>query len=210
MQIKRIAQQRGLRIVLVNIHAQAERNLRTSLVIDDSVSVIGELDHALEWCENEVIARHRGLQAEEGGLRDWFMKMLRTAEDAEQLMSRCERVEVKAGDIVVHAGDPADSMHFILDGRLGIMVPAGDGRLTRVRSLGRYTTVGEMGLVSQAPRSATIQAEVDSVLYVLRAAAFDEIKAYHPVLSQNLLTFFVTVMAERLAFASRTIAVLRR
>ncbi|WP_445491447.1 SLC26A/SulP transporter family protein [Rhodopseudomonas sp. RCAM05734] len=210
MQIKRIAQQRGLRIVLVNIPPQAERSLRTSPFIDESVSVIGELDHALEWCENEVIARHRGLQADEDGLRDWFMKILRTAEDAEQLMSRCERVEVKAGDIVVGAGDPADSMHFILDGRLGIMVPAGDGRLTRVRSLGRYTTVGEMGLVSQAPRSATIQAEVASVLYVLHAAAFDEIKAHHPVLSQKLLTFFVTVMAERLAFASRTIAVLRR
>ncbi|MBC7575929.1 MAG: SLC26A/SulP transporter family protein [Tardiphaga sp.] len=210
MQIKRIALQRGLRIVLVNLRPAAERNLRTGLFIDDQVSIIGELDHALEWCENEVIARHRGLEQEEDGLREWFIKMLRTSEDAEQLVRRCERVEVAAGDIVVRAGDAADSMHFILDGRLGIMVPAGDGRLTRVRSLGRYTTVGEMGLVAQAPRSATIQAEVASVLYQLRVAAFDDIKAHHPVLSQKLLTYFITVMAERLAFASRTIAVLRR
>jgi hypothetical protein len=63
---------------------------------------------------------------------------------------------------------------------------------------------------SHAPRSATILAEIDSVLYVLRAAAFDDIKAHHPGLSQKLLVYFVSVMAERLTFASRTIAVLRR
>jgi sulfate permease, SulP family len=79
-----------------------------------------------------------------------------------------------------------------------------------VRSLGRYTTIGEMGLVSHALRSATIQAEVASVLYVLSADQFDSIKTDDPALSQKLLTYFVSVMAERLTFANRTIAVLRR
>jgi SulP family sulfate permease len=101
-------------------------------------------------------------------------------------------------------------MHFILDGRVGIMVPANEGRTTRVRSLGRYTTIGEMGLVSQAPRSATIQAEVASILYVLTTHQFEAINCESPVLGQKLLTYFVSVMAERLTFANRMIAVLRR
>jgi SulP family sulfate permease len=209
-QIKRIAEGHGTTLVLANLHPSANRNLRASQFIDDKVRIGGELDHALEWCENEVIAEHRGLAEEEASLRDWFTKILRAPDDAEELMRRCQRVEVAAGEIVVQGGDAADSMHFILDGRLGIMVPAGDGRLTRVRSLGRYTTVGEMGLVAYAPRSATIQAEIASVLYVLRADAFEDIKQNHPALSQKLLTYFVSVMAERLAFASRMIAVLRR
>jgi sulfate permease, SulP family len=209
-QIKRAAAAHGTVLVLANLHASANRTLRANQFIDDGVRVSGELDHALEWCENEVIARHRGRAEEEGSLRDWFTRILRTPDDAAELMRRCQRVEVPAGEIVVEAGDDADSMHFILEGRLGIMVPAGDGRLTRVRSLGRYTTVGEMGLVAQTPRSATIQAEIASVLYVLRAAAFEDIKLNHPGLSQKLLTYFVSVMAERLGFASRMIAVLRR
>ena len=91
------------------------------------------------------------------------------------------------------------------------MVPTGDGELTRVRSLGRYTTIGEMGLVTRAPRNATIQAEVASVLYVLSLQQFEAIKAENPeLLSQKLLTFFVLVMAERLTFANRLIGVLRR
>src|SRR3978361_1065758 len=101
-------------------------------------------------------------------------------------------------------------MHFILDGRVGIMIAADQGRATRVRSLGRYTTIGEMGLVSHAPRSATIQAEISSILCVLSADQFEAIKQDDPALSQKLLTYFVSVMAERLTFANRTIAVLRR
>jgi SulP family sulfate permease len=79
-----------------------------------------------------------------------------------------------------------------------------------VRSLGRYTTIGEMGLVSKTPRNATIQAEVASVLYVLSTQQFEALKSESPLLGQKLLTYFVAVMAERLTFANRLIAVLRR
>jgi SulP family sulfate permease len=55
-----------------------------------------------------------------------------------------------------------------------------------------------------------IQAEAASILYVLSAGQFEAIKAEDPALSQKLLTYFVSVMAERLTFANRMIAVLRR
>jgi SulP family sulfate permease len=209
-QIKRTAHDRGIKLVLVHLPAAAEKVLRSSEFISHEVSIVPELDHALEWCENEIIAQHQSLEQEEASLRDWFTQILGTEHDAAGLMHRCQRIEVEAGEIIVRAGEAADSMHFILDGRVGIMIPADEGRTTRVRSLGRYTTIGEMGLVSQAPRNATIQAEVASILYVLSADQFDDIKADDPALSQKLLTYFVSVMAERLTFANRTIAVLRR
>ena len=56
-------------------------------------------------------------------------------------------------------------MHFILEGRIGVVVDLGNGRTVRVRSLGQHTTVGEMGLITRSPRSATIEAEVASVVY---------------------------------------------
>jgi len=209
-QIKRIAHDRGVRLLLVHLPAATEKALRSSEFISNEVSIVAELDHALEWCENEVIAQHHGREQEEASLRDWFTQILDDEHDAATLMHHCERIEVDAGDTIVRAGDPADSMHFILEGRVGVMIPAGEDRTTRVRSLGRYTTIGEMGLVSHAPRSATIQAEVASILYVLSAEQFEAIKADDPALSQKLLIYFVTVMAERLSFANRTIAVLRR
>jgi SulP family sulfate permease len=209
-QIKRTAQDRGIRLVLVHLPSAAEKALRSSEFITPEVSIVPELDHALEWCENEIIAQHQGLEQEEASLRDWFTQILGTEHDAAELIRRCQRIEVDASDIIVRAGEAADSMHFILDGRVGIMIATGDGGTTRVRSLGRYTTIGEMGLVSRAPRSATIQAEVASILYVLGVDQFEAIKADDPALGQKLLTYFVSVMAERLTFANRMIAVLRR
>jgi SulP family sulfate permease len=210
VQIKRTALERGVKLILVHLPPPAEKVLRSSQFMSSEINLVPELDHALEWCENQIIKQHRGLEQEEGNLRDWLTGILGNENDADELMHRCQRIEVSAGEIIARNGEAADSMHFIVAGRVGIMVPSGEGRTTRVRSLGRYTTVGEMGIVARQPRSATIQAEVASVLYVLRTDAFDAIKMDNPALSQKLLIYFMSLMAERLAFASRMIGVLRR
>lgn len=50
--------------------------LRASDFITEGVSVIDELDHALEWCENQIIAQHQDLAQEEADLRGWFTGLL--------------------------------------------------------------------------------------------------------------------------------------
>ena len=67
-----------------------------------------------------------------------------------------------------------------------------------------------MGLITCQPRSATIEAEVASVLYVLKAHAFEHLRRTNPALCQALLTYVIRVMAERLSFANRSIGALLR
>ena len=135
------------------------------------VIVAADLDRALESCEDAIIAAHRGEGGELDSLRGWLSKALGSAEHADALAALCHRFEVGPGEIVARQGEPSNSMHFILDGRVGIVVDMGDGHAVRVRSLGRHTTIGEMGLISGRPRSATIQAEAPSVLYELQPRA---------------------------------------
>jgi len=66
-----------------------------------------------------------------------------------------------------------------------------------------------MGLITQQPRSATMQAELASVLYELSASDYRRIKRENPGLSHALMTYIVTVMAERLSFANRAMGVLQ-
>jgi sulfate permease, SulP family len=101
-------------------------------------------------------------------------------------------------------------MYFILEGRVDILVNTGEGRMVRVRSLGPQTTLGEMGLISRQGRSATIQAEIPSVLYLLSAEAYECIKRDNGPLAQALLSYVIAILAERLSFASRAIGVVRR
>ncbi len=162
------------------------------------------------FCEQATIEAHQTATGDTRSLRTWFSDALGDAQLADYLTESCRRLDVKAGDIIARQGDTAASMHFILEGRVGIMVDLHDGRTTRVRSLGRHTTVGEMGLIARSPRSATIQAEATSVLYELDAEAFERIKRDQPALSQALLAYVIRVMTERLSFANRLIGVLQR
>jgi sulfate permease, SulP family len=209
-QIKQAMGTRGASIVLVNLSPELERAFRTARFIADDVTVASDLDHALEECEQTVIQKNLSEGAAEPSLRAWLTDALGNAEYADQLTHACRRLDVNAGDVIAWQGEPASSMHFILEGRVGIIVDVGEGRTMRVRSLGRHTTIGEMGLITQRPRSATIQAEAPSVLYELTADAYEKIKAQQPALSQALLGYVVAIMAERLSFANRVVGVLQR
>ena len=209
-QIKQAADALGARLVMVNLSPALSTAFGNIGFLGKDVLVIPDLDRALEACENAIIAAHGGGAGEAGSLRDWLAEALNDLDLAEQLATACRRVEFQPGQVLAEQGAPADSMHFVLEGRVGIIVDLGEGRSIRVRSLGRHTTVGEMGLITGRPRSATVQAEVAGVAYELPATAFARLKAEQPALAQALLIYVIGIMTERLSFASRLIGVLQR
>jgi sulfate permease, SulP family len=209
-QIKMAAVACGARIVLVNLTPELERAFRTAGFISDDVILASNLDRALESCEQAIIEAHRTAADDVRSLQAWLSDALGNAQYADRLTEYCRRTEVVGGDVIARQGEPAASMHFILEGRVGIVVDLGDERTMRVRSLGQHTTIGEMGLITGRPRSATIRAETDSVLYELNAEAYERIKLEDPALSQALLGYIVSVMSERLGFANRAVGILQR
>lgn len=209
-QIKQVADKCGAQLVLANLSPDLTAAFRAMQIISGNTIVGLNLDQALESCENAIIQSHRTDEGEAPSIRDWLAGALGSTEYADRIVEQCERLELSPGDIVARQGDQADSMHFILEGRVDVIVKLDDGRSVRVRSLGRHTTIGEMGLIMSRPRSATLQAEVASVLYRLSAAAFERIRSEHPSLGQALLTFVVEVMAERLSYTNRAIGLLQR
>jgi SulP family sulfate permease len=208
-QIKDAVDEKGVRLVLVNLTPELRRAFQAIRAHTDSVIVVSDLDHALESCENAIIEVHR---PDEAGfsLHSWLVDALGSTECADRLSKCCIRLEVQSGEDVARQGDPSESMHFILKGRVGIFVSTDDGREVRVRSLGPHTTIGEMGLMTGRPRSATVRAEVASTLYVLPMDAFREITLQDPTLGQALLRFAMETMVERLSVANRTIGALQR
>jgi SulP family sulfate permease len=208
-QIKRAADEHGARLVLVNLTREIEKAFHAIRFVSDDIMIVPNLDQALETCENLIIEAAQSARAEVKPLHEWLAEAIGNSEHADFLVRQCVRIEVGPGDVIARQGDPADALHFILDGRLSILVDTGDNQI-RIRSLGPHTTVGEMGLISRQPRSATIRADTPSVLYALSLDAYERIKAENPALGHALLSYIITVMSERLTFASRVIAVLQR
>jgi predicted MFS family arabinose efflux permease len=80
------------------------------------------------------------------------------------------RVTAAAGDVVVHQGDESDRFYVIESGN--VRVTAGDGHLLREEGAGDY--FGEIGLLRDVPRTATITALDDVVLLALAREEFLE------------------------------------
>ena len=74
-------------------------------------------------------------------------------------------VNLAGGAELFHQGEPGDAFYLIARGDIGVYVArdADEGE-TRVALLGAGDPVGEMALLTNAPRSATIRAETDGEL----------------------------------------------
>src|SRR6202041_3912367 len=69
-----------------------------------------------------------------------------------------ERVGFDDGKIVCHQGDPGDAAYLIIDGQADIVLEGPAGPLT-VATLGANEIVGEMSILTGAPRNATVRAK---------------------------------------------------
>lgn len=76
-------------------------------------------------------------------------------------------VEVKAGHELFHLGDAADLMYVVQHGELAVLL---NGRV--IETIGEGGIVGEMALVDNSPRSATVVAKTDCILVPFDEAAF--------------------------------------
>jgi CRP/FNR family transcriptional regulator, cyclic AMP receptor protein len=68
-----------------------------------------------------------------------------------------ERVTYDAGQELFHQGDMADAAYIIVDGDAEVLVDTPKGPLV-VANLGRNEFIGEIGVLCDVPRTATIKA----------------------------------------------------
>jgi CRP-like cAMP-binding protein len=69
-----------------------------------------------------------------------------------------ERVAFDPGKQLMRQGDPADAAYLIIDGKAEVIVQTPSGPVT-VATLGANAIVGEMGILCNAPRNATVCAK---------------------------------------------------
>ena len=76
------------------------------------------------------------------------------------------------GSIIMAAGDPTDSLYIILSGRFKVMMSDADGKEVILSILGPGEFFGEMGLIDDAPRSASVVAIEPCELLVITRRDF--------------------------------------
>ena len=91
-----------------------------------------------------------------------------------------------AGDVVFREGDPADRLFLLLAGTMHVYVER-DGKAITYNRLQAGECFGEMALLEETTRSATVQAEAPSRCLTLSKQDFLDLLQRHPHMVQEIL-----------------------
>ena len=136
---------------------------------------------------------------------DWPLLADVPAEDVRQLLSIARRRTFSRNEVVVHRGDPADSMHLIASGRFAVRITTSRGDTALIAVRGPGDSFGELALVSSdAKRVATVSALEPGETWSVYRDDFVRLRRQHPSVDAvlvHLLAEEVRRLSERLTEA---------
>jgi CRP/FNR family cyclic AMP-dependent transcriptional regulator len=110
------------------------------------------------------------------------------AEEHRRLVERAKRRTYAAGEMVYQEGDPADTLHLVLRGRLAIMVTSPDGRELTFAVVGQDEVFGEMALLTRdGHRGATVRALETAETLSIHRRDFDHLRQRHRAFSELMI-----------------------
>jgi predicted MFS family arabinose efflux permease len=112
----------------------------------------------------------------------------------ERLAATAGPIAAVAGETIIREGEPADALYALVDGTAVVTANMPSGEPERLRSLGPDSYFGEIGVLEQIPRTATVTALTDCELYRIDADAFRQALTEIPP-----ATTFLDVARARLA-----------
>ncbi|HXR59644.1 MAG TPA: Crp/Fnr family transcriptional regulator [Burkholderiales bacterium] len=122
-------------------------------------------------------------------------------EELRALVPMVLRRSATRGMTIMHEGDPTDCLYVIMSGRLKVMMGEADGKETILAILGPGEFFGEMGLIDDNPRSASVIAIEPCELLAVTKRAFRKCLVENAELAMAVLR----VLVRRLREADRKI-----
>ena len=96
-------------------------------------------------------------------------------------------IDVRAGDILFSEGDIGDYVCFLVDGQLEVIKKAENGKEVVLCKLRYSSSIGEMALIDEFVRSASVRAYTKATLVILTRASFNRILGTHPFIGIQIL-----------------------
>ncbi|MEM7675243.1 MAG: cyclic nucleotide-binding domain-containing protein, partial [Myxococcota bacterium] len=118
-----------------------------------------------------------------------LFSLLDSAEFA-NLVGMLELRRVNAGEVIVEEGDPSDGLSIIARGRVLIYCRNFHGAKVYLSSLSDGDCFGEFSFFTNGPRTATVEALEDGLLFDIKQTHFDRIQARFPNLTYALVVFY--------------------
>ena len=185
-----------------------EQLLIEGLIPDDSntIQTFVDLDHGLEWCEEQIIQTVLKDSGDLDRLRDnsQFRNML------SDISEYLEEQDVSADMVIIEQGKKAGGIYFLESGHFTVRLDSGKEKQIRLKTLGPGTIVGEVSLYLGSEASASVVTDVDCRIYYLSKENFKKLQLEAPEKTTMLHSYVVKLLSDRLAESNATIQALLR
>jgi SulP family sulfate permease len=210
--LSQYADERGFAIILCHLSKSVLRLMRKeglTAAAKHMVYIFADLDHGLEWAENDLLARHElAIPGEAASFRAQIRKLYPDPADAERFTGYFETVSYATGAELIRQGAASDDIFFIESGRVAVLLGLPDGRSVRLKSMGAGTVVGEIAFYLGVPRSASVVALEDTTAFRLSA---EKLRAMHrdvPGLATVFHEYMARMLSVRLMETNRLVGAL--
>ncbi len=107
------------------------------------------------------------------------------------LIDNTEIRQYHSGELVMGEGDEADGLHVVISGRLSVETLSQEGERLHLAEVKSPETVGELALLTNSPRNASVYAMRESAVAFLCKQHFDELIAQRPHMLMSLSQLIV-------------------
>jgi len=205
---KQIAQAQNIVLVLTHLSEKMRRRFQLDGLSenDPGLRILPDLDHGLEWCEEELLTIE--------GITTLHVPVTLTAQladsgfkktDTARLREFLERIEFAEGEYLIRQGEDADRLYFIEHGTVSVCLELESGQRVRLQTLGLGTAVGELDLYLGKTCTASVIADSPAITYRLTRAALLEMRQKEPTLAAAFHEYVAHLLSERLAATTRTL-----
>jgi CRP-like cAMP-binding protein len=115
-------------------------------------------------------------------------------------------IDVNPGEYIFKEGDKGDYVCFVEKGSLDVMKRSSAGGTAIIATLTRGRSIGEMAVIDNFPRSATIRARTKATLLTLTRSGFDLILEQEPTIGVKILKGISRLLSQNLRRTSSQLA----
>ncbi|MEI6797817.1 MAG: SulP family inorganic anion transporter [Pseudomonadota bacterium] len=175
------------------------------------VSDFKDVDHAIEFCEEAILA-DGAFETEGFGNDAMSFLTLKIGEHADltAILDKFRALHLTRGDYLIRRGEAADDVFIILSGRVHVQIELPNGRTLRLRTMTPGAIVGDIALYTGQRRTADVVIDEDTTVLCLSAAGLAEIEQSFGNLAAAIHRIFARTLAEKLVLANNAIRLAQR
>jgi SulP family sulfate permease len=208
----------GAHIVADIDAALAPRNIKLALVRSDDAGtaarlsdasnppwrIFPDIDRAIEWAEDDLLNKTASGAAAALPLDGISILRDFTAGQIAVLANHLGHVDWPADHVVFRQGDPGSDLFLVSRGRASVYLTTEAGRV-RLVTFAPGSVFGELAILDDGPRSATVTADEPMSAFRLSTAEFAELRQRDPEVAIKLIAALARELSDRLRRANLTI-----